>query len=152
MEQFDWENNWSRVERYLEDADVQDALDFGMRHWSGTWRRGDPPWEIGRGPINGQEANPGELSWYQPYGRCHWISPFSWAIGQKLYPELKWGFLTSDVHTVAVGFNGEEIEVVMDILLFKMRSAEESIERAKGRPWVLCFTPEEVFPDCREIC
>ena len=95
------------------------------------WKRGDAPWELGRGPYNGQRARKGCLSWYQPWGRCHWIAFFAMAIGVKNYPDLDWGFVSGDVHTVAVGNRGGEPHVVMDILNFARMTAEESIAHAR---------------------
>lgn len=71
---------------------------------------------------------PGKLSWYQPFGRCHFIAFFSMAIGVLNYPSLEWRFISGDLHTVPVGFDDDKNpRVVMDILLFDMNTAEESI-------------------------
>ena len=145
MKQFNWSRMWPKVEPHLADPKVQSALDDGMSRLASWWKSGDPPWEEGRGPMNGQRAIRGKLSWHQPWGRCHWIAPFAWAIGKKLYPELKWCFLTSDIHTVAVGIKDKEIVIVMDILNFKGQSAEKSIEQVRTFDWKLCFSIEEMF-------
>lgn len=145
MKQFNWRRKWPKVEPHLNDPEVQDALDNGLRRRDKHWESGDPPWLVGRGRMNGQRTIRGKLSWYQPYGRCHWIAPFTWAIGKKLYPDLRWGFLTSERHTVAVGLKGEEIKIVMDILAYHFDSAEKSIERVKEVDWKLCFSIEGMF-------
>jgi hypothetical protein len=77
--------------------------------------------------MNGQRVEKNKLSWYQPWGRCHWISFFACAIGVLNYPELDWDFLTGHCHTVAVGNRRGEHRVVMDILNFKRMTAEGSI-------------------------
>ena len=50
----------------------------------------------------------------------------------ELYPDLKWGFISSDAHSVAVGFRDhwKQPELVMDILLFRTLTAEESLTLA----------------------
>jgi hypothetical protein len=103
----------------------------------GGYKPGDPPWLFGRGPLNGQRAKNGCLSWYQPWGCCHYIAPFSWAIGKELYPALKWGFITSDKHTVAIGYKDkwERPEWVLDILLFRKKTAQESLNFAQDQGW-----------------
>lgn len=145
MRQFNWSRNWPKVEKHLDDIDVQFALDLGMSILDPYWESGDAPCDFGRGPMNGQRVVFKKLSWHQPWGRCHWIAPFSWAIGQKLFPSLKWSFLTGDFHTVAVGLKNNDIEIVMDILLFKENSAESSIALVKKSEWKMCDTIQEVF-------
>jgi hypothetical protein len=130
----------------LNEPEIKLALHFGLiiqnpKHY----RAGDPPWREGRGPINGQRARPGKLSWYQPWGRCHAIAPFAWAVAQRLYPKHAWAFLTSERHTVAVGLNAhDEIEMVADILLFKTLSAEQSVAFVNSDAASLCFNPGEL--------
>lgn len=145
MKQFNWQRNWKKVVPYLQDRDVQIALELGLTIINPYRKMGDPPWEEGRGPLNGQRAIKGKLSWYQPWGRCHWIAPFAHAIGKKLYPKYEWGFMTSDVHSVAVGLDNEEIKIVMDILSFKDHSAEQSLELVKSMEWELCFSIRDLF-------
>src|SRR5262249_55651269 len=110
---------------------VQLSLDVGMRLLEPDWKSGDPPWELGNGPYNGQRARPGGLSWYQPRGRCHWIAFFSMAIGVKNYPDCDWRFISGDLHTLPVGYHNDEPRVVMDILNFATKTAEESIAFAQ---------------------
>ena len=121
----------------LGNPNVNQALTIGMMLQGDDYQPGNPPWLHGRGPLNGQVAIEGCLSWYQPWGCCHFIAPFSWAIGKELFPNLSWGFLTSDTHTVAIGFGDQwrEPELVMDILLFRKRSAQESLDFSKGNGW-----------------
>lgn len=144
--QFNWSRNWKKVAPHLSDKDVQFALILGLKLLNSYYEPGDPPWEEGRGIMNGQRAIKGKLSWYQPWGRCHHIAPFSWAIGKKVYPDLEWKFLTSDAHTVAVGMAGDDIKIVMDILLFRDYTAEQSITMVReGANCKVCDTIQEVF-------
>jgi uncharacterized protein YhfF len=53
------------------------------------------------------------------------------AIGVKNQPDLDWRFVSGSIHTVAVGFRGDEPRVVMDILNFSRMSAGESISLAR---------------------
>jgi hypothetical protein len=126
--QFDFEEHWEEIKPHLNSKSVSFALELGLKLLNPERQVGDPPWLEGRWEIDGQEPEPGELSYYQPWGRCHWMAPFAWAIGRKLYPDLQWGFLTSQSHTVAVGLVDGEIKIVMDILNFDRMTAEESIE------------------------
>ena len=104
--QFDFARHWkAKIAPHLDDPDVVLALTFGMKLCDTNYRPGDPPWSCGRGPTNGQRAKKGCLSWYQPWGRCHYIAPFCWALGKKLFPELNWGFISSDLHTVVGGWS-----------------------------------------------
>jgi hypothetical protein len=95
------------------------------------WQRGDPPYLLGAIPLHSSRVVPGKLSWYQVWGRCHWIAFFAMAIGVLNYPRLDWRFVSGHLHTVPVGYEptGEAV-VVMDILLFADMTAEESLARA----------------------
>jgi hypothetical protein len=128
--QFDWRRNWKKkVVPHLQDEPVQAALDAGMILCDSTWKRGDAPWEYGA--VNGREGVEGKLSWYQPAGRCHFIAPFSHAIGQIIYPDLSWKIVSNNRHSVAVGMAPDGTpRVVMDILNFSWFSAEMSMEFA----------------------
>lgn len=157
MRQFDFARNWrKRVSPHLDKPDVVRALHLGMGLLDISYRPGDLPWLLGRGPLNGQRAREGNLSWYQPWGRCHHIAPFSWAVGREVFPDLKWGFLSGETHTIPVGYRQEweQPELVMDILLFRERTAEESLAFAKVRgfqfysslyPYLASFASD---PDC----
>ncbi len=158
IRQFNFARYWaSHVAPHLLDDDVQDALNqdmqdyfmmlrarFGANDFC-VWKPGDPPYDIGRGPLNGQRVYPYKLSWYQPWGRCHWIVSFSRALGTKIFPHLRWGVMTSDRHSIALGVSpwtgtgrkvlgddtqAYEARVVMDILLFKTCTAVESLDDA----------------------
>lgn len=133
--QFDWSRNWkNKVEPHLDKPLVRFSVELGMKTYDRTWTWEDGPHAVGRGKWNGQRVVPGKLSWYQPWGRCHWIAFFSCAIGVLNYPELDWHFISGHCHTVPVGsWNGENW-VVMDILNFKMMDAEESIAHAQFVP------------------
>lgn len=136
--QFNFARHWrKRIAPILSDRQVVDALTLGMCMCDPTYKMGDPPWLVGRGWLNGQRVRRGCLSWYQPWGRCHHIATFSWVIGRKLYPDLNWGFLSGDLHTVAVGYvdDWRRPAWVMDILLFREMSAEESLEFVTQREW-----------------
>lgn len=138
MQQFDFAQNWrQRISPHLDKPGVVRALYLGMGLLDMRYRPGDPPWLLGRGPLNGQRARKRTLSWFQPWGRCHHIAPFSWAIGKELFPDLKWGFISSERHTVAIGFHDtwKQPEWVMDILLFRERTADESLAFAKSKGW-----------------
>ena len=132
--QFNWRRHWKkRVEPHLKHDLVQAALDGGMMMCDPSWKRGDAPYLCGR--FEGGRVVEGKLSWYRPWGRCHWIAFFSMAIGVLNYPELDWRFLTGDLHTVPVGFDRDgKPKVVMDILLFEGMTAEESIDLTKRKP------------------
>lgn len=138
MKQYDFSRNWrKRISPLLDKPEVVRALIMGMMLQGDDYKPGNPPWLHGRGPLNGQRAKEGCLSWYQPWGRCHFIAPFSWALGRELFPELRWGFITSDAHTVAIGYDGqwESPELVLDILLFRENTAQESLDFAKAHGW-----------------
>lgn len=126
--QFDWRRQWRRrVMPHLELPQVRFAVELGMKLYNRNWTWADGPHAIGN--LTGQRAVRGKLSWYQPWGRCHWIAFFACAIGVLNYPQLDWRFLTGDCHTVPVGYaeDGEPF-VVMDILNFDSMTAEASIE------------------------
>ncbi|HEY3967131.1 MAG TPA: hypothetical protein VGM05_21405 [Planctomycetaceae bacterium] len=137
--QFNFGRNWrKRIAPLLDKLCVVRALELGMSLTEKLYQPGCPPYIHGgiwaEGPISPKK---GTLPWYQPWRRCHAIAPFSWAIGKELFPELKWGFLSSRVHTVAIGYRDqwEEPEWVMDILLFRLKSAQESLEFVRSSPW-----------------
>lgn len=146
MKTINFSRQWRRIEPLLNERGIQLALTFGLYVQNPEgYRAGKPPWLEGRGPLNGQRARPGKLSWYQPWGRCHAIAPFAWAVAKRLYPALTWGFLSSERHTVAVGLNAQdEIKMVADILLFKTFTAEQSIAFVNGNGTSLCFNPGEL--------
>jgi hypothetical protein len=130
MRQFDFARNWRRrIAPVLDRPAVVTALHLGMGLLDLRYRPGDPPWLLGRGPENGQRAREGCLSWYQPWGRCHHIAPFSWAVGRELFPDLRWGFVSGDRHTVVVGYRDEweRPERVLDILLFRTLAGGQSL-------------------------
>ena len=134
-----------------------------MMLFDSAWTWMDGPHAIGRGRWNGQRVTKNKLSWYQPWGRCHWISFFLCAIGVLNYAELDWHFISGHCHTVPVGsWNGEH-RVVMDILNFKCMTAKESINLAQhfiperpeleGSDWkeLFGFYIENVVPKLREL-
>ena len=125
--QFNWRRHWSKkVVPYLHEKLVQASLDLGMTILDPAWKHGDGPCDYGA--CDGNRIVKGELSWYQPLNRCHYIAFFSMAIGVLNYPNLDWRFVSGDVHTVRVGYGPDgKPRVVMDILLFDHFTAEESI-------------------------
>lgn len=136
--QFDFGRHWRRkIVPHLDNPGVTFALMIGLKLFNPQYVPGDPPWECGRGPFNGQRARRGCLSWYQPWGGCHYIAPFCWALGRKLFPRHEWGFITCDLHTVVIGWTDDwqRPEWVMDIVLFKEKTAEESLAFAKSNDW-----------------
>ena len=133
--QFDWSRNWKRkVEPHLGLDLVQRSLIMGMKLFDEGWKWEDGPHAIGSGRWNGQRVTEGKLSWYQPWGRCHWIGFFACAIGVLNYPELDWEFVSGHCHTVPVGSLAGQRRVVMDILHFKTMTAAESIAHATLAP------------------
>jgi hypothetical protein len=124
--------HWKKVAPHLDKELVQASLDVGMTLLAPHWRRGDPPYLLGREP--GRRAIPGKLSWYRPWGRCHWLAFFSMAVGVLNYPRLDWRFVSGELHTVPAGCGADgRPEVVMDILLFEGMTAEQSLALAKTK-------------------
>jgi hypothetical protein len=139
--QFNFARHWKKkIAPLLNDLGVRALLMFGLVQYDPNYRDGHPPWRCGRGPWNGQRAREGCLSWYQPWGRCHFIAPFSWALARKLFPDLQWGFVTGDYHTVVIGWkDGWENPLwVMDILLFREKTAQQSLQFARAKRWTFC--------------
>jgi hypothetical protein len=136
--QFNFARHWrKKIAPLLKDPEVGMALAFGMCLSDMTYRPGDPPWLFGSGRWEGQRARKGCLSWHQPRGKCHYIAPFCWALARKLFPNLQWGFLAGDYHTVVIGWMDDWKNPlwVMDILLFRQRTAQQSLELAKVKRW-----------------
>lgn len=135
--QFDFRTNWPDIRRHLANPIVALWTTFGMKLENPGWTPEDGPFSVGRGPINGRpDPQPDTVEWYQPIGRCHSIAPFAWAVGRLLLPHLRWGFYTSDWHTVAVGCTPGTAtpEVVMDILLFETFTAGQSLRWVDSHP------------------
>ncbi len=162
--QFDWGRRWKKdVRPHLDLPPVRLSIELGMKMCDPAWTWEDGPHAIGRGAINGQRVVKGRLSWYQPWGRCHWISFFACAIGVLNYPELDWHFISGPCHTVPVGSRNGVDRVVMDILNFKRLTAEESLTLTRylppGRPevdlsgWELAFDwyGDNVVPALRKL-
>lgn len=138
MRRFDFSRRWRKqIIPLLHDEDVVFTLTMGMKLLTQEYREGDPPCDYGRGWLNGQRPRKGCLSSYQPWGRCHHIAPFCWTIGGKVYPDLKWGFLSGGYHTVVVGYKDDWMnpEWVMDILQFREKTAQESLDWAMAKDW-----------------
>jgi hypothetical protein len=136
--QFNFARHWrKRIAPHLNDPLVGYALTIGLKLWDADYMPGKPPYRVGCGGGNGQRTRRGCLSWHQPWCRCHHIAPFSWALGTKLYPELNWGFIAGMHHTVAVGWSDDwrRPKWVLDILLFRSHSAEDSLNFAMKEYW-----------------
>ena len=132
--QFNFARNWkAKIAPLLKEPDVDSALNLGMTLLSPQYKSGDPPWFFGRGPINGQRARKGCLSWYQPWGRCYWIAPFAYALAKHLFPDLRWGILAGDLHSIVIGYSDcwRSPEMVFDILLHRKMSADDSINHVR---------------------
>jgi hypothetical protein len=159
---FHWRRHWDMVVPFLQDPEVQQMLNAGMvmydnfyaNYWGEErdplWEPGDAPYMIGskRCLAKHREVVKGDLRWYQPWDRCHFISPFVWAIGRKLYPNLHWKIIASNRHTTVVGVTATLIpRVVMDILQFRQLNAECIIAHSCGmyNAPKLCDHPREIF-------
>jgi hypothetical protein len=129
------------VEPHLPHPLVKASVELGMKLYDKTWIWEDGPHSIGMGAWNGQRVTKDKLSWYQPWGRCHWISFFSCAIGLINYPKYDWHIVLGDCHTVAAGSWNGECKVVMDILQFKWHTAEGSLE------WVSFQSPNPQYKE-----
>jgi hypothetical protein len=128
MRQFNWSRHWTtRVKPHLDDPRVKVTITMGMRLYDKNWQEEDGPHSIGRGSLNGQRVRRGALSWYQPWGRCHWIAFFACVIGALNYPHLDWRIYAGRTHTIAVGEDHGQPAIVMDILHFTFMTAEESV-------------------------
>lgn len=156
--QFDWKRYWNKVVApHLDQPLVQASLDLGMMMFDKSWQHGDPPYRLGREPY--RRAAPGSLSWYRPYGLCHYIAFFSMAIGVLAHPRLDWRFASGDLHTVPVGSEpGGGPAVVMDILLFDQNTAEESLALAAKKDdlgvnwdWRYNYFIGQFVPGLREV-
>jgi len=99
-------------------------------HQKVTWASGDSPailsWSY-EGGLYKRTKDPTKLSFYQPVGRCHFIVDFVQALAKKIYPEHEWLIHYGVKHSVVVS---PDLGLVMDILLFKVNTAEESIASA----------------------
>ena len=148
IRQFNWARNWKKkVAPHVDDPEAYFWLVAGMKWHVPTWQPEEGPHLIGRGSINGQRVVNGKLSWYQPWGRCHWIAPFAWVLGRRIYPDLRWGIYTGEIHTIAIGCepDTENKRLIFDILNFKGQTAEESINQVEMMNPRLVWCPEGIF-------
>lgn len=61
MNQFDFGRKWrKKISPMLNESEVKAALNTGD-----DYKPGNPPWLHGRGPLNGQRAREGCLSWHE---------------------------------------------------------------------------------------
>ena len=162
--QYDFGRNWKKkIAPLLGCPGVMTALSIGMKAGDREYEIGDPPWKYGR-DCPGRTPKPGCLSWYQPLRMCHYIAPFCWELGMRLFPKLEWGFISGDFHTVVIGWadNREVPEWVMDILLFRTHTADQSLHLAKLRNWAFypsfaryaasfCSDPERAYESLRTV-
>ena len=164
ISQFDWSRNWTKkVEPHLHLPLVRASVEMGMTLLEPDWTWNNGPHSVGRGSLNGQRVTKNKLSWFPPWGRCHWISFFACAIGVINYQELDWQFISGPCHTVPVGSRNGENGVVTDILNFKSMTAEQSIAHVRLVPpgvtepddgcWPECFAlyVQNVVPRLREL-
>ena len=148
MRRFNFSHRWQKqIAPLLNDPEVVTLLTVGMMLLTPDYKEGDPPCSYGDGELERRRPREGCLSWYQPKRCCHYIAPFCWAIGQKLYPNLNWGFVSGKLHTVVVGYDNDwqKPKWLMDILLFQDHTPEESLELVKIKEWKFHSTlPEYV--------
>ncbi|QDV69016.1 hypothetical protein Poly24_27300 [Rosistilla carotiformis] len=148
MRRFDFSDRWRKqIVPLLDDLEVVLPLTLGMKLLTMEYQAGDPPCSYGDGEFERRRPREGCLSWYQPRRCCHNIAPFCWAIGRKLYPNLNWGFVSSNFHTVVVGYDydWQKPRWLMDILLFQDHTPEESLELVKIEEWKFHATLPEYF-------
>ena len=132
--QFNFERNWEKkIAPLLDDPDVVQALDLGLRFYQSEFYE-EAPANLRGYPLSPERRAAREsLWWYQSWENSHWLAPFCWALGKKLYPQLKWGFASSSFHTVAIGWSEdwEKPERVLDILEFQSWSGQYSLDVVK---------------------
>jgi hypothetical protein len=130
MKHFNFSKDWQRIIPLLEDKEVQFALNLGMAFENKNYKPGDAPYMSGRGIL--AKVKPKTLIWYQPEGRCHWILPFSFMLGRKIYPNMKSGILSGKLHSIGLLFKDDwqKPEWLLDILLFNKRKPKESFSLA----------------------
>jgi hypothetical protein len=145
--QFDFARHWKRLVRpHLDDVVVQSELDKSMQrycdmmnyeHHNGRavlkWKHGDCPSHFCctdyycEHPIGGRKS----LSYYRPYGLCHWMAPFVHALVRRIYPKDEWLVINGRLHSVVAN---RERTVVFDILLFDEYTARKSLLFSGDRP------------------
>lgn len=145
--QFNFARHWKRLVRpHLDDVVVQAELDKEMRRYCDMmnyqyhngrqflkWRHGDCPSCLCSSdyycdnPIGGRKS----LSYYRPFGLCHWMAPFVQALARRIYPNDEWLVITGRLHSVVAN---RERTIVFDILLFDEYTARKSLLFAGDRP------------------
>jgi len=151
-EQLEFGAKWPHIRQtILQCPDVQAALFFGMWHQHNEYLWNHPPYRLGIIRQDRPEPKPHELSWYQPFGKCHSIVPFAWAIDRHLYQLLDWAFMTSDRHSIAIGSTGDEMAMVADILCFDIQSAEESIRYTEELPYSVVTARKAIWRNRRRV-
>src|SRR5437870_4286554 len=111
VELFDWEERWNtEIVPLLEKPSVKKSLrqyaqEKGMTRERRFMGKSFLPYQCGREPKEGWKTySATELKAYKPIGDCHWIWRFPLAIGRLLHPDLEWAKVSSETHTVAVGY------------------------------------------------
>lgn len=140
---FDFYSNWdSLIKPHLLDPYVQFALNQGMEDLEYNykingilcenyrWYHGKAPYSMSQSE-NKHDKTPRlhSLDWYRPLQCCHWILPFSFALGEIICPELEWKYRHSRRHSVAIGYekniNNDEIPIIIfDILNYECNYLE----------------------------
>lgn len=116
----DFEREWQRLRPLLADPLATRALDAGMRALLAKtpipWFASNGPWLYStreRHPVAPERDSP---DWYRCYGGCHAVAPWCAAVGKLLYPNLNWEVGSGEAHSTGVGFDGDNIVMVADIL------------------------------------
>ena len=150
---FNFREHWSnKVKPILNDMEVQQALNEGMSKYvkqlnrynklegidsRAVWRDGGCPFlyaDLSQiAPHQRIQPKAGSLEFYQPFGKCHWIAPFSLVLAQKIYPHDKW-LIQKDLRQHSTVTNKSRT-IVFDILLFERNyTAREALVFAGDKP------------------
>jgi hypothetical protein len=144
---------------HLDNELVWQSLDFGMKLLDPEYRRGFPPYMLGK--VTGENHLLGQLGWYQARDNPMHVALFAMAVGVLNRPDLDWRFVCGDSHTVPVGYSPEgHALLLMDLLRFEELPAAQSLElaRQKGTDETLGFWGDvyenylrRFVPDLREF-
>jgi hypothetical protein len=70
------------------------------------------------------------LDWYHLRHGSHFFAPWQELLGTRIFPDLIWGPVFGDTHSIAVGIDVHgALQVNFDILSFDMMKASEILER-----------------------
>jgi len=129
---FDFYSNWdSLVKPYLFEPYVRDSLNIGMEDLelyykddgilskNYKWYPTKAPYTMSQSDMIYRKAPKlHSLNWYSPLQCCHWIAPFSLALGELIYPELEWKYRHSRRHTIAIGYEKNMSNVEIPVVIF----------------------------------